>query len=756
MDASHRRAGWRSIGRTMRTAVSACAVCVAIAAATLPWIERPVAADPPPSAATSAASPTPPPPPTPPLPTPPANILPPGTTLPTLPSSAPPPVPTRTFPAPKISFTVGRAQSDGALEGKLQKRGSLTLRDLPLADALFTIGEAWQVNIVVGKDVQGQVSGVFKDTPLVEVLDSILLSHGFAYRPVGQSLVVTKIDELGSMHPLMKADMIPLTRVKPAEILPALNALKSPQGKVEAIAAANSVLVIDLPDQLANMRRLAQGFDQAAAGATAEGTGEPAYVAEEYVTRFVKAKDLEESIKALLSDKGKSAIVDKENRIVVRDFPAHQSQIKKIIQQVDRPRQQVRITALIYDISIDDIENLGLNWSSSGKWRHDAAGVPQGSLALDTVLTQAPAAGATSGAVTFMNLSRHLDLTAVARALKEAKDARLLADPSVTVIDNEEAQIGIVQEIPYQQLTQTAGGGSIGTTAFKETGVKLVVTPRIGDDGTIQMRVQPSFSRLTGFTPVENQPIIDKRETQSSVRVYDRQTLVIGGLRQRSDVNERNGIPWLKDVKVIGPLFRSRSDTTREGELLVFLTPELVTPGEPHRPREAAAHDTGTFLLDNIPQAQKPIICDPQGQPLPHGTPMGPTTAPPVEQPGAVVHDVPTGDGAAQSVPQQPAREGGETSSGEAPLPPSSGKSSTGGMWRLPSVLEEAEPRDRRTLVTAFPHRSGPRPTVPTVAAPTTESQHAPRGVVRRLPSVGAAASRPATAADSASGTYRR
>jgi general secretion pathway protein D len=197
----------------------------------------------------------------------------------------------------------------------------------------------------------------------------------------------------------------------------------------------------------------------------------------------------------------------------------------------------------------------------------------------------------------------------VVQALKQLTNARLLADPTVTVIDREKASIQIVTEIPYQQLTQTGNGGNIGTTAFREAGVTLSVSPKIANDGTLQLDVTPTFSRLAGFTqgPLPA-PIIDKREASTTVRVADGQTLVIGGLRQRSDTRERRGVPYLKDRKYVGPLFRARNDTVRESELVVFITSEIVMPANDRsRPREWAAESRVRRELERIPVAPEMV-----------------------------------------------------------------------------------------------------------------------------------------------------
>jgi general secretion pathway protein D len=177
-------------------------------------------------------------------------------------------------------------------------------------------------------------------------------------------------------------------------------------------------------------------------------------------------------------------------------------------------------------------------------------------------------------------------------------------------MDNEIAEFKSVTEIPYQQISQSELGGQIGTTAFKEAGIMLRVQPTIAGDGTIEMLVEPEFSRLAGFTPQEDQPILDTRKATTRVRIANGQTLVLSGLRQRSDTGEFNGIPFLKDLKYVGPIFRSRDTDVRESELIVFIMPQIVCYDEPPSAREYQAGETVDCRLENIPYAEG---CPPSG-----------------------------------------------------------------------------------------------------------------------------------------------
>jgi general secretion pathway protein D len=534
-------------------------------------------------------------------------ILPPSpaAATPAVPNDAPQtPVPPATADqAPKPARRVPKESED--LSVALERRGDLNLHDLSLNAALFTISEQWNINIVAG-DVQGKVNGVFRDAPLREILDAILLSNGYNYRAVGKSLVISSITELGQVNPFFVSATIPVKTADIDEVTEGAKLLITPKGQVRAMKSAHSIVVLDFPDRIKMIRDFVATVDGGGSGrfATAENrNGIPLEVGY-FRTQHITAKTAKDALVAVMSKEGRAAILEKEDRLLVTDYADNLEMIEKVIARIDRPRPQVRISALIYDISLQDIEKLGINWNHTIKGRIDANGDPQTSLGIDSVMEVPFPAGTAGSTLTFMNLSRHLDLTAVVEALQRARDARLLADPHVAVLENEEATFQSVQEIPYQQLTQTQQGGQIGTTAFKEAGIKLHVKPKIASEGLIRMDVMPEFSRLTGFTPGDNQPIIDVRSASTVLTVADRQTVVIGGLRQRGDVGDFNGVPYLKDLKLVGRLFRSRDTTVSESELVVFITPEIINYDEELNCREQLASDTINCRLAQIPQAE--------------------------------------------------------------------------------------------------------------------------------------------------------
>ena len=489
----------------------------------------------------------------------------------------------------------------------LNTRGDLALQEATIEKALFAIAASWNVNIVVGKDIEGSVSCIYKQAPLREVLDAILLANGYSYRAVGDSLVVQNSNDVGSANPLFESATIPVVHSNLDELVDGAQLLKSQQGEVRGLESANSILVVDYADRVKSIKDFVARMDAAAAKATG-GIPAESYkrlTTAYFHTQYVPVENTREPIATVLSTEGRMGTMPFENRLIVTDYASNIAMVKKVLERIDRPLPQVRITALIYDISLQDVEQLGLNWNSVAKGRNlDANSDPQNAFTFDTTTLIPFSAGSAGGTATFRSLDRYFDLNAVALLLQNANDARLLANPNVTVIENKIAEMSSVQQIPFQQQTQSELGGQLATTAFKNVGITLNVTPRIAADGTIRMDVQQEFSRVAGFTENDNQPIVDTRIANTTVRVANRQTLVIGGMRQRSDTGDFNGIPFLKDVHLIGPLFRSRDTNVRESELLVFIMPEIVGYDLPASCREYLAQETVNCRLDRVPMAE--------------------------------------------------------------------------------------------------------------------------------------------------------
>ncbi len=510
----------------------------------------------------------------------------------------------------------------------LNRRGTVTFRETPLTEVILILSEQWNVNIIAGSEINGAVNGAFKNETLKSILDSILVSNSLQFRQIGNSLVVLPLTDVGDVQSNFTVEVLD-TRVKDVsemtELISALKLQMSADGQLVPITSSGKLTIQDTPSRIAAVKALLAQISPSttppvyvsnnlpsandAGQAGMNDSAVPAMLASvsralELRPQYILASDLKEPLTMLVGAENLSEVVQ-ENALVVFGDAAMQQRAQQLMYQLDKPRQQVRITGYIYDVDLGEMEKLGVDWGQRAMSTSiDANGVPNNMEVSGTgllspaaltnsantlagVVDTTAAAGAAAGAAAtttaagpaggqflFRTLSSGFELQALIQALEQTKGSRLLADPHVTVVDRNKASLGIVTQIPVQQLTQTQQGGAIGSTTFKDAGITLDVTPRIANDGTIEMQVEPTFSVLAGFQ--NGNPLIDTRRASTVVRVNHGQALVIGGLRSKTTVETVKGIPGLMNVKYLGALFRVHDTDVRESELLVFIMPEIV------------------------------------------------------------------------------------------------------------------------------------------------------------------------------------
>ncbi|GEM_PF-5564823 len=510
----------------------------------------------------------------------------------------------------------------------LATRGSVSFRQTPLSDVIFAISSVWGVNIVAGQNVDGQVSGSFNDVPLTEVLSAVLSANNYAYKRTGSTLIVLPADQIGQDDATFITKVIALrSGLSNSEpFLETARMLLSPRGEIRSIHGTSNILVVDSSDRVAQIEEL---FVDVGGDAPPQQPGPPpsdittlpadlprpapitqppsdtglgiAY----FSPQFTDATNLAEALTGAMDPDTIISLFGDENRIIVRGNDTQLQLASQIVSQLDRPRPQVRITALIYDVGLDEIAKLGIDWSHTST--DGALTTGSGTGLLPTSADGAVLEG-TNLALTL--LKDKISITSALNALNSTEGAKLLADPSVTVADRNEALMKIVQKIPITTIGQLGdSAATFQSIEFEEAGIILTVTPRISRDGTVQMDVSTEFSVLTGN--LNGQPIIDTRTADTSVRVANGQSFVLGGLRQKS-VNEKvKGVPYLKDMRHFGKYFRSHETEVTESELIVFIKPEIVGPFNNATPREAHARSISNLQLDRIAVADEcPFVPD--------------------------------------------------------------------------------------------------------------------------------------------------
>jgi len=400
------------------------------------------------------------------------------------------------------------------LRERLQKKVSIDFRKTPIEDVIRILTEQADVGVVASPNVRGETTVKLTNVPLEEALRSILEVHGYDY-VVGTNIIkILPRGELPQVPEKMVTEILEVTYADVNDVVKSLEKLKSETGCVSHIRGTSRVLV-----------------------------------------------------------------TDKESKI---------KDIRAFLGQVDHITPQILVEARIYDITSKDNFDLGVQWSAGSRTTFNAAGEPNAASRTNpfTVAqfngTMAKA-GSTNAGFRFGWLTSTVDIDVLLKAQNEKINAKLLANPRVLVLNDQTATMKIISEIPYQQLTESALGGSIGTTAFRDVGVELHVTAHLASrDKMIRMRLKPVFSVVTGTVQVAGigvtypQPIVDRRETDTTLIVADGQTIVMGGLRKKEVTKQINKVPLLGDLPLAGALFRFKSEQTVNSELIVFVTPWIV------------------------------------------------------------------------------------------------------------------------------------------------------------------------------------
>ena len=284
-----------------------------------------------------------------------------------------------------------------------------------------------------------------------------------------------------------------------------------------------------------------------------------------------------------ISNIGKVKIIADEanNSIIIVASAQDYDVVVPVITQLDVMPLQVLIDATVVSVTLSNELKYGISWylAHNGVAGGSISTPPgSGGTSLTAVSAQAAAAAATGGLSTLYTSGA---IQALLNAQATASNVNVISSPSLMVLNNQKAKINVGQQIPIQTGTTSAPGlGGLSTSnsiQYKDTGVTLEVTPRVNANGMVIMKLSQIVSKPISTTiGVTATATIDKKEINSSVAVQDGETIVLGGLIDETSDNSKNGIPWLNDVPVIGPLFSGTDKKNNKQELVVLITPRVV------------------------------------------------------------------------------------------------------------------------------------------------------------------------------------
>jgi type II secretory pathway component GspD/PulD (secretin) len=258
---------------------------------------------------------------------------------------------------------------------------------------------------------------------------------------------------------------------------------------------------------------------------------------------------------------GKVTVIPQRKMVVAEDTQAGLARIEALLRQIDVPPRQVMIEAKILEISLDDSENFGIDWSKVLK---------NGSKVGVTGLAQQGQAG-----LFFNYVNCNCDITAYLSALSTKDKVRTLATPKLLALEDQEASITIGDELGYR-VTTTINNVTSESVQFLDTGVILRVTPSVDGDRKIALKIRPEVSSGSVLNGVPS-----KKTTQVTTQLVaqDGQSILIAGLIKSSASQQRTGVPLLGDIPVVGNLFANRERRGNLTETVVVITPHLVPLG---------------------------------------------------------------------------------------------------------------------------------------------------------------------------------
>jgi len=477
----------------------------------------------------------------------------------------------------------------------LRQLVNIKFKEINLNDIVMLLGEKAGINILSGADLSGTVSANMENIPLGRAIEIVLRMEGFGIIEEAGVYRVTTYEEAVSskrdtqMVFLRNADA---TAVKATldDVIDSASGGAETQLNVGANAETN-VIVLSGP------RDLVEEF--AAVVAELDVT-EPVIptVSKAIHLNYSNPIELAEAVKPLLTEAGNVAFDTRSRQLIVTDIPVKVRELSTLVASLDLKVKSVSIEAMVVDALITDGAETGINWfaQSNNANSYNTLAEPgddpelfeRSKLGLGSIL----GGPLTGGQIAFNVLDGKFNLDAVISAQISSQNAELIANPSITTVENEPAVIKIIQEFPYNELTQTDAGASIATTEFKEIGTILEVTPRVTFENDILATINASQSNIIGLTEIDRIPIEAKREAVTTLVLDDGQSVMIGGLRRFDETITESKVPILGDIPILGVLFKQQLTDERQTELMIFITCNIIPETMPElTPYEKTQYD---------------------------------------------------------------------------------------------------------------------------------------------------------------------
>ncbi|MDD2337162.1 MAG: type IV pilus secretin PilQ [Geobacteraceae bacterium] len=423
---------------------------------------------------------------------------------------------------PEIKKQMYVQEEDGKKFGRKTytgKKVTLEFADADIRKIFQLIAEVSNLNFLVGDDVSGTISIKLVNVPWDQALDVILETKGLGMKREGNIVLIKP-----------KSKMVSLAD--------------------EELAATRAYeRTLELRTRI---------FD----------------------INYAAVSDVASQFQSFKSERGTISIDNRTNRVIVTDVEPSIDKMANLLKALDIPEKQVLIEARIVEASSSFTQDLGVQW---GLHYNDGSASLLGINSLDSgfggIITNVadssglPAASSAGGALglSFGKLTSNVQVDLRLSAAAESGQVKIISTPKVVTLNNKSAKISQGQMIPYS--TTSAEGTK---TEFVEAALTLEVTPHITADGSVSMKIKAT-NNSAGSSATGVAPPINKKEATTELLVQSGETTVIGGIYVDSDTNTDSGVPFLMDIPLLGWLFKSNNQQKNKSELLIFITPKIVS-----------------------------------------------------------------------------------------------------------------------------------------------------------------------------------
>jgi len=509
---------------------------------------------------------------------------------------------------------------------KIDREVTFNFVDVDLPIVTKFVSEITRKNFILDERVKGKIT-IIAPTKLsaadtFNLFTAVLEMKGFTVIPSGVDaysiIPISEAKQKGLKFDTNKAPvnasyaarLIPLKYISASEVLKLVQPIVAKDGYMSAFGPGNLLLVVDSGANISNFMSIIEAIDKPSETRgliniyfleNADAT-ELAKVMDTIIRSTQSQTQKQPSIaSAFESVSGISVTADKaSNALVVVASPSDYQNILQIIKKLDKRRKQVFVETMIAEITIDKLLEVGTKWRAAathhgepvfvtGVGQVDSStissivtgltGLTMGGLANYFTIPQSFVSGATSD-VKAPGL-------AVLFSLSDFKDAvNVLSTPQILTSDNKEAEITVGENVPIISKTtkDTETGTFYSSVERRDVGITLKITPQISEGDHIKLDIYQEISALIGaqseniLTSVG--PTFTKRSTKTAVVVKNKQTVVIGGLIQDREEEITTKVPLLGDIPLLGWLFKYKSREKTKTNLLIFLTPHVVTEAD--------------------------------------------------------------------------------------------------------------------------------------------------------------------------------